>query len=92
MSQDIMIEIDSINKRINEMSKDLMTPRKESILMQTRIYKEHDWDYGEDKNPNPRYILLAEEFEDFAKIQGIKVQGVRLEPSESYCILLPKYE
>ena len=68
-----MIEIDSINKRINEMSKDLMMPRKESILMQTQIYKEQNWDYGEDKNPNPRYILLAEEFENYAKIHGIKV-------------------
>ena len=73
MSQDIMIEIDSINRRINEMSEDLMKPKQNSFLMQTQIYKEQDWDYGEDKNPNPRYILLAEEFEKCAKIHGIKV-------------------
>ena len=73
MSQDIMIEIDSINKRINEISEDLMKPKPNSFLMQTQIYKEQDWDYWEDKNPNPRYILLAEEFENCAKIHGIKV-------------------
>ena len=68
-----MIEIDSITKRIKEMSEDIMKPKPNSFSMQTQIFKEQDWDYGEDKNPNPRYILLAEEFENYAKIHGIKV-------------------
>ena len=84
MSQDIILEIDSINKRINEMSEDLMKPKLHrayggdpngnySWSMQTQIYKGQDWDYGEDKNPNPRYNLLAEEIENCARIRGMKV-------------------
>ena len=73
-----MIEIDSINRRINEMSEDLMKPKPNSFSMQTQIYREQNWDYGEAKNPNPRYILLAEEFENCAKIHGIKVRTINL--------------
>ena len=69
-----MIEIDAINKRINEMSEDLIMSRQNSISMQTQdSCKEHDWDYGEDRNPSPKYVLLAEEFENCARHHGIKV-------------------
>ena len=78
MSQDIILEIDSINKRIKEMSEYLLKPKPNSLSMQTQIYKGQDWDYGEDKNPNPRYILLAEEFETCARMHGIKVGTISL--------------
>lgn len=78
MSQDIILEIDSINKRINEMSEDLLKPKPNSLSMQTQTYKNQDWDYGEDKDPNPRYIILAEEFENCARIHGIKVGTISL--------------
>ena len=74
MSSDIMIEIDAINKRINEMSENLIMSSQNSISMQTQdSCKEHDWDYGEDRNPSPKYVLLAEEFENCARHHGIKV-------------------
>ena len=73
MSQDIILEIDSINKRINEMCEDLIKPQQNSLSMQT-LYREQDWDYGEDKNLYPIYILLAEEFENCARLHGIKVR------------------
>ena len=69
-----MIEIDAINKRINEMSENLIMSSQNSFSMQTQdSCKEHDWDYGEDKNPYPKYILLEEEFENCARRHGIKV-------------------
>ena len=64
-----MIEIESINRRIDEMIEDLRVTRPKPMSILTR----EEWDYGEDRTLYPNYLLLAEEFDNYARSVGIKV-------------------
>ena len=87
MNQDIIVEIETINKRVNEIAKDLMSREKSR---ERRIYQENDWDFGQDKNPHSSFkipfhssfhipqdhLLLDEDFENYERSQRSNLSAV----------------
>ena len=87
MNQDIIVEIETINKRVNELAKDIMSKEKSR---ERRIYQENDWDFGQDKNPHSSFkipfhssfhipqdhLLLDEDFENYERSQRSTLREV----------------
>ena len=78
-TRDIIVEIESINKRVDEIAKEFMS-REDS--RERRIYQENDWDFGQYKNPHSSFhipqdhLLLDEDFENYERSQRSNLSAV----------------